>query len=78
MQEFPKPSPGLLKLLAETGDTPGYTPPAPAPPVPAPQPPPEDAKKRKLESSEDHRQAKKVSVTLKEKSGPENPVKWTV
>ena len=68
MQEFAKPSPGLLKILAESGETPGYTPPAPTPPVvatpPVPAPPAEDTtKKRKLDTTaDDTRQTKKLTV----------------
>jgi transcription initiation factor TFIID/TFIIF subunit len=59
--------------LADTGETPGYTPPAPAPPPPAPQPPAEDTKKRKLEASDDHRQNKKTSVAVKGKEWTGKP-----
>jgi transcription initiation factor TFIID/TFIIF subunit len=68
LQEFAKPSPGLLKILAESGETPGYTPPAPTPPVvatpPVPAPPAEDTtKKRKLDTTaDDARQTKKLTV----------------
>ena len=69
-QEFPKPTPGLLKLLAESGETPGYTVPTSTPPLPAPVPvaaaalpAAEDSKKRKLETSEDRRQTKKSSAS---------------
>jgi transcription initiation factor IIF auxiliary subunit len=61
LQEFPKPSPGLLKLLAESGETPAPSPPVPIPPQPTPVP--EETKKRKLpDSSEEHRQPKKSAV----------------
>jgi transcription initiation factor TFIID/TFIIF subunit len=59
-------------LLAESGETPGYTPPALAPPAPPPAAP-EETKKRKLEASEDHRQPKKTSaVKGKEWTGKPN------
>ena len=69
-QEFAKPPQGLLKILAESGETPGYTPPTPTPPVvptppvpAAPAPAAEDAtKKRKLEATDDTRQTKKSTA----------------
>ena len=71
-QEFNKPSPGLLKLLAESGETPGYTPPAPpAPPVPPPVVP-EETRKRKLEVTDDH-QRKKSSGAAKGKEWTGKP-----
>lgn len=72
-QEFPKPSPGLLKLLAESGETPGYTPPAPAAPQPPPAAPVEDTKKRKFEATDDNRQSKKTSVASKGKEWTGKP-----
>ena len=71
-QEFAKPSAGLLKLLAESGETPGYTAPTPTPPVPTPAPV-EETKKRKLETSEDHRQNKKSSAATKGKEWSGKP-----
>ena len=73
-KEFTKPSPALVKLLAESGDTPGYTvpaPPPPPPPAPAPTPSvPEETKKRKSEAADDTRLTKKtVSDKDKEWSG---------
>src|SRR5271156_1739971 len=66
-KEFTKPSPGLLKLLAESGDTPGYTVPAPPPPPPPPVPTPTPSapeetttKKRKSEAADDTRLTKKT------------------
>lgn len=70
-QEFNKPSPGLLKLLAESGETPGYTPPTPAPPAPAPSAP-EETRKRKLETTDDH-QRKKSSGAAKGKEWTGKP-----
>jgi len=67
-QEFAKPSPGLLKILAESGETPGYTPPTPTPPVVATPPVPavvaeDTTKKRKLDTTaDDTRQTKKSTV----------------
>lgn len=60
-KEFNKPSPGLLKLLAESGDVPGYSPPVSAAPVPVVAL--EETKKRKLEASEDNRQTKKAGTS---------------
>jgi transcription initiation factor IIF auxiliary subunit len=73
-QEFNKPAPGLLKLLAESGETPGYTPPTPAPPAPpAPAPSaPEETRKRKLENTDDH-QRKKSSGAAKGKEWTGKP-----
>ena len=68
MKEFAKPSPGLLKILSESGETPGYTPPTPAPPVAAPPIPSsateDTTKKRKLDvtTGDDTRQTKKSTV----------------
>jgi transcription initiation factor TFIID/TFIIF subunit len=65
LKEFNKPSPGLLKLLAESGDTPGYTVPAPS----AAPTPTQDTKKRKLDFPEDFpedaRQSKESSAPKK-------------
>jgi transcription initiation factor TFIID/TFIIF subunit len=75
VQEFTKPSQSLLKILSESGEAPGYSPPAPpAPPAPVkvatPQPPPvEETKKRKSEAADDTRQTKKVSKGVKDWTG---------
>ena len=63
VQDFPKPSPGLLKLLNESKETSVPTPvSAPAPSQPSPATVSDDTKKRKLETSEDNRPVKKTTA----------------